>query len=164
MQVFTPVICTDLKACARSLKLWLAEILAWMVEAIGLREGRIELNRMRLEARRELRELIFMMMCARMRFRKADRRQCWVRPPSAPPGFRYGYRRLDMVRLYTRGIALRSFAQMRQALDDLDRIVERAVARVPKGVATGRLTICAPPVVGIGCTAPAPAAEGADTS
>ncbi|TPW01742.1 MAG: hypothetical protein FD124_3630 [Alphaproteobacteria bacterium] len=59
MQIFTPVTRTDLKACAQSLKLWLMEIAVWLVEAIGFREGRIALNRHRIEARRELRELIF---------------------------------------------------------------------------------------------------------
>jgi hypothetical protein len=141
MQIFTPVTQTDLKACAQSLRLWLMEIVAWMVEAIGFREGRIALNKHRMETRREVRELIFLMMCARMRFRKTEKRGRWMRPPSAPPGFRYVYRRLDMVRLYTRGIALKTFAEMRRALDDLERILERAIARVPRCTTTGRLVI-----------------------
>jgi hypothetical protein len=141
MQIFTPVTQTDLKACARSLRLWLMEVVAWMVEVIGFREGRIALNKHRIETRRELRELIFLMMCARMRFRTTERRRRWTRPPSAPRGFRYVYRRLDMARLYTRGIALRTFAEMRRALDDLERIVERAIARVPRSTTTGRLVI-----------------------
>ena len=141
MQIFTPVTRTDLKACAQSLRLWLLEIAVWLAEAIGFREGRIALNRHRVEARRELRELIFLMMCARMRFRKTARRARWMRPPSTSRGFRYAYRNLDMVRLYTRGIALKDFAQMRRALDDLDAVVQRAIARVPKSISTGRLAI-----------------------
>jgi hypothetical protein len=89
MQIFTPVTRTDLKARVQSLRLWLMEVVAWMVEAIGFRKGRIALNKHRLEARRELRELIFLMMCARMRFRKADKRRRWMGPPSTPRGFRY---------------------------------------------------------------------------
>ena len=139
MQIFTPVTRTDLKACAQSLKLWLKEIAVWLAEAIGFREGRIALNRHRVEARRELRELIFLMMCARMRFRKTEKRRRWMRPPSTPRGFRYAHKRTDMVRLYTRGIRLKSFAEMRRALDDLDAIVTRAIARVPKIISTGRL-------------------------
>ena len=115
------------------------EICVWLVEAIGFREGRIALNRHRTEARRELRELIFLMMCARMRFRKQEKRRHWMRPPSTPCGFRYAQRRIDMVRLYTRGIALKSFTQMRRVLDDLDGVAERAIARVPKTSTTGRL-------------------------
>jgi hypothetical protein len=164
MQIFTPVTRTDLKACAQSLRLWLMEIVAWMVEAIGFREGRLALNKHRTEARRELRELIFLMMCARMRFRKSEKRRRWMRPPSVPVGFRYARRCADMVRLYTRGIAVKSFAEMRGVLDDLERIVERAIARVPKCISTGRLAIVSPPMPVSGFTAPTPAKEGADTS
>jgi hypothetical protein len=141
MQIFTPVKRTDLAACAQSLKLWLMEVVAWMVEAIGIREGRIALNKHRTETRRELRELIFLMMCARMRFRKAEKRMRWMRPPSAPRGFRYAHRHIDVMRLYTRGIALKRFAQMRKALDDLEQIVDRAIARVPESTTTGKLVI-----------------------
>jgi hypothetical protein len=141
MQIFTPVTRTDLTACAQSLRLWLMEIAVWLVEAVGFREGRIALNEMRIEARHELRELIFLMMCARMRFRRTDGRRHWMRPPSTPHGFRYAHRRIDMVRLYTRGIALKSFVEMRRALDDLESIVARAIARVPKSISAGRLAI-----------------------
>lgn len=64
--------------------------------------------------------------------------------------------------MYTRGIALRTFAQMWRALDDLEAIVDRAIARVPKGVSIERLAIVEPPVSGF--ISPAPAAGGADTS
>jgi hypothetical protein len=141
MQIFTPVTQTNLKACAQSLRLWLMEIAVWLVEAIGSHEGRIALNKHRVETRREVRELIFLMMCARMRFRKIEKRRRCMRPPSFPAGFRYAYRRTDMVRLYTRDVALKSFAQMRRALDDLERIVERAIARVPKSISTGKLVL-----------------------
>ncbi len=164
MQIFTPVTRTDLQAHAQSLRLWLLEIAVWLVEAIGFREGRIALNGMRVEARRELRQLIFMMMCQRMRFHRPDTRRRWMRPPSTPLGFRYACKRLDAVRLYTRGIALKSFAEMRRALDDLDAIVTSAIARVPKGISTGRLVLIAAPAPVSGFTAPTPAAEGADTS
>ncbi|TPW07042.1 MAG: hypothetical protein FD124_1448 [Alphaproteobacteria bacterium] len=68
-----------------------------------------------------------------------------------------------MVRLYTRGIALKDFAEMRRALDDLDTVVTRAIARVPKSVSTGRLVIVASMPV-LHFITPTPAAEGADTS
>ncbi|TPW06497.1 MAG: hypothetical protein FD124_1674 [Alphaproteobacteria bacterium] len=124
MQIFTPVTRTDLKACAQSLRLWLMEIAVWLVEA-----------------RRELRQLIFLMMCARMRFRKTERRRRWMRPPSTPAGFRYAHRRIDMVRLYTRRISLRTFARMRRVLDNLDAVVKRAIAGVPKCITTGKLVL-----------------------
>jgi hypothetical protein len=45
------------------------------------------------------------------------------------------------MRLYTRGIALKSFAEMRRALDDLETIVARAIARIPKSIKTGKLIV-----------------------
>ena len=69
-----------------------------------------------------------------------------------------------MVRLYTRGIALKSFAQMRRVLDDLDAVVTRAIGRVPKSVTTGRLVICAVLAVRLALKSVEPAPEGADTS
>jgi hypothetical protein len=164
MQIFSPVTRTDLKACAQSLRLWLMEIAVWLVEAIGFREGRLALNKHRVEARRELRELIFMMMCARMRFRKTEKRGCWMRPPSTPRGFNYRQKHIDVVRLYTRGIALKGFAQMRRVLDNLETVVTRAVERVPKSISTGRLVLTASPTLVLGFTAVTPAAEEADTS
>ncbi|MBT9447136.1 MAG: hypothetical protein IV086_15650 [Hyphomonadaceae bacterium] len=164
MQIFTPVTRTDLQAHAQSLKLWLLEIAVWLVEAIRFREGRKALHEMRVDARKELRQLIFLMMRARIRFRKQDRGRRWLRPPSTPRGFRYVRRRLDMVRLYTRGIALKSFAQMRRVLDDLDAVVTRAIGRVPKSVTTGRLVICAVLAVRLALKSVEPAPEGADTS
>lgn len=90
-QIFTPVTRTDLQACAQSTKLWLMEVVAWMVKAIGFRVRRTALNSQRVETRRDLRELVFLMMCARMRFRKTDPRRLWLRPPSRPQRFRYAY-------------------------------------------------------------------------
>lgn len=43
-----------------------------------------------------------------------------------------------MERLITRTIALKDFARMRRVLDGLVAIVERAIARVPKHISTGR--------------------------
>lgn len=88
-QTFNPVIRTDLQAHAQSLELWLMEIAVWLAKAIGFREGRIALYRHRIEARGNLRELISLIMCARMGFRKSDKRRRWMRPPSTPCGFRH---------------------------------------------------------------------------
>lgn len=163
-QIFSPDTRSDLTACALCLRLWLMEIAVWLAEAIGFREGRVALNRHRIEARRELRERIFLMMCHRMRFRKGKRRRRWMRPVSTAAGFRYAHRRIDPVRLCTRGIALKRFTKMRRALDDPERIVARALARVHKGVRTGRLVLIAPTAPVCGVATPAPATEGAGTS
>ncbi len=164
MQVITPFRRTDLHAHAQSLRLWVLEILAWMAAAVGFRQGRIAVREMQCEVRRDLRELVFAMMCARMTFRKREGALPTVLPRSAPPGFRFAWRRLNVDRLYTRGIAMRTFRQMQAVLNDLDRVVARAIARVPKRSAPGAIVAVAPPAEIFNDAAVAPAPEGADTS
>jgi hypothetical protein len=165
MQIFTPLRSSieKLKAHVRSLRLWVLELFAWWVLACGSRADRIGLRRHVRDARSDVRDLIFMSMVARMTFQK--RVQQWMRPPSARSGFRYARRRLNLIRLYTRGIKLRSLRDIRDVLNDFERVVERAIRRVPKVVCTGGLTI----VSATWTPAPAPAAiapvaEGLDTS
>ncbi len=150
------------KTHVRSLRLWVLELYAWWVLSFGDRAERIGLRGDIREARREVRELLFLTMVSRMTFQRRARK--WMRPPSARNGFIYVQRRLNLIRLYTRGIKLRTLRDIRDVLNNFDHIVERAVARVPKGVCTGRLAIVAPPACACGFTAPAPATEGADTS
>jgi hypothetical protein len=152
----------ELTAAARALRLWVVELVAWWVMTFGDRQARIALQHDVIEARRETRELVFMAMVARMTFQK--RKRGWMRPPSARRGFRYAFRSLRVQRIYTRGLRLKTLKDIRRVLGDLDRIVARAIARVPKHVATGRLVAVAPPVDGFSLAAPAPATESADTS
>ncbi|MBT9446515.1 MAG: hypothetical protein IV086_12510 [Hyphomonadaceae bacterium] len=127
------------KTHVRSLRIWVLEVFAWWVLGFGTREERIGLRRDIRDARREVRELIFLSMVSRMTFRKRARK--WMRPPSARSGFRYAQRRLNLIRLYTRGIRLKTLRDIRDALNDFERIVQRAIARVPKSISTGRLII-----------------------
>ena len=150
------------KTHVRSLRLWVLELFAWWVLSFGSRAERIGLRSDIRHARREVREVLFLTMVSRMTFQKRARR--WMRPPSARTGFRYAQRRLNLIRLYTRGIRLGSLRDIRDVLNDFERIVEGAIARVPGAVCTGRLTIVAAPAWIRDVTAPAPATEGADTS
>ncbi|KAF0175388.1 MAG: hypothetical protein FD160_3141, partial [Caulobacteraceae bacterium] len=120
----------------RSLRLWVLEVFAWWVLGFGTREERLGLRRDIADARREVRELVFLSMVSRMTFQRRARR--WMRPPSAHTGFRYAQRRLNLIRLYTRGIKLKTLRDIRDALNDFERIVQRAIARVPKSISTGR--------------------------
>ncbi len=149
-------------AAARALRLWVVDLIAWWVMTFGDRNARIALQHDIIEARREARELVFMAMVARMRFQK--RKSRWMRPPSARAGFRYVCRTMRVQRIYTRGLKLKTLKDIRRVLDDFERIVRRAIARVPKQVSTGGLVAVAPPAVIFSCTARASAAEGADTS
>ncbi len=151
-----------LTTAARRLRLWVVELLAWWVMTFGDRAARIALQGGIIEARRQTRDLVFMAMVARMRFQK--RKSRWMRPPSARTGFRYACRTLHVQRIYTRGLNLRTLKDIRRALDNFERFVERAIARIPMHVTTGGLIAVAPPatvLVPSGTTHPP---EGADTS
>ena len=150
------------RAHVRSLRLWVLELFAWWVLSFGSRAERIGLRRDIRDARREVRELLFLTMVSRMTFQKRARK--WMRPPSARTGFRYAQRRLNLIRLYTRRIRLRSLRDIRDVLNDFERIVQGAIAWVPGAVCTGGLAIVAPPAPVFAFTAPAPATKGADTS
>ncbi|KAF0186584.1 MAG: hypothetical protein IV086_09490 [Hyphomonadaceae bacterium] len=151
-----------LTATARTLRLWVVELIAWWVMTFGDRAARIALQGDVIAARRETRDLVFMAMVARMRFQK--RKAQWMRPPSARAGFRYRFRSWRVQRIYTRGLKLRTLKDIRRVLDDFERVVTRAIARVPKHVATGGLVAVAPPAAIFTCTVLTPAPEGADTS
>jgi hypothetical protein len=151
-----------LTATARALRLWVVELLAWWVMTFGDRDARIALQHDIIEARRQTRDLVFMAMVARMRFQKREAR--WMRPPTARAGFRYVFRTLRVQRIYTRGLRLKTLKDIRAALDDFECIVERAVARLPRHVATGGLVPVAPPAMMVAGTNPTHAPEGADTS
>ncbi|KAF0176350.1 MAG: hypothetical protein FD160_2997 [Caulobacteraceae bacterium] len=164
MQIITPFRRTDLHAHAQSLRLWVLEILAWMAAAVGFRQGRIAVRALQSEVRRDLRELVFAMMCARMAFRKREGALPTAIPRSAPPGFRFAWRRFNVDRFYTRGVAMKTFRQMQAVLNDLDRVVTRAIARVPKRRAPGAIVAVAPPRAMLVQYTFARAPEGADTS
>jgi hypothetical protein len=79
-------------------------------------------------------------------------------------GFRYRFRALRVERIYTRGLKLKSLKDIRAVLDNFERVVTRAIARVPKHVATGGLIAVAPPRISFASAANTHAPEGADTS
>ncbi|KAF0180099.1 MAG: hypothetical protein FD124_992 [Alphaproteobacteria bacterium] len=151
-----------LTTAARRLRLWVVELLAWWVMTSGDRNARIALQHDIIEARRQTRDLVFMAMVARMTFQKRTMR--WMRPPSARAGFRYAARTLRVQRIYTRGLRLRTLKDIRAVLDDFERIVERAIARVPRQVITGALVAVAPPALIFSSATIAHAPNGADTS
>lgn len=164
MQIATPLRSSidKISAHVRSLRAWVLELFAWWVLSFGGREDRIGLRRNIRDARREVRDFLFLAMVSRMTF---QRRARWrMRPPSVRQGFRYTQRRLNLVRLYARGIRLRTLRDIRDVLNDFERIVVRAIARVPRAMCTGGLVIAAAPEPVCGFAVLAPVAEGADTS
>ncbi|MDZ4775434.1 MAG: hypothetical protein SGJ23_01455 [Alphaproteobacteria bacterium] len=149
-------------AAARELHLWLLQVMAWLMARVPApRFLRLDFQADIRKARRDIRMLIFLSMCSRMTFR-VDRHKFTVRPH----GMRgYRRRRLRLLRAYTRGVALRSVRDMRDALRNFDRTVICAIARLPKkGGAPGAIVTVLAVMIALRTTASAPAAEAADTS
>jgi len=149
-------------AAARDLHLWLLEVLAWLMARVPApRFLRLDFQSDLRKARREIRTLIFLSMCSRMTFR-VDRPTFTTRPQGI---LGYRWRRLRLMHAYTRGIPLRTVRDMRDALKDFRRTVLRALANFPKKGAVQGAVVTVIAVTIARCTsAPAPAAEAADTS
>ncbi|KAF0186576.1 MAG: hypothetical protein FD160_230 [Caulobacteraceae bacterium] len=131
------------RKAAQDLRLWVLEVLAWWLEIVGtvfdVRHARLLLQGCIRDARRDARDLIFLAMIARMDVRRPVSRTS--RPPSVRRGFRYRLRRFRPARIFTRGIALRTLADIRAVLDDFDGVVERALRRLPKTRIAGAVVI-----------------------
>ena len=150
-------------AAARALHLWLLQVMAWVATRVRLpRILRLDFQDEIRKARRDIRVLIFLGMCARMTFHRRDIGK-FTRRPHGIAG--YQRRRARLLRIYTRGIALRTLRDMRNALATFDKVVKRAIARLPKnGVTPGVIVAVVAVTIEWRTSALAPAAEAADTS
>ena len=148
---------------ARELHLWLLQVMAWVAARVRLpRILRLDFQDEIRKARRDIRVLIFLGMCSRMTFHRRDIGKIRFRPHGIA-GYRRPHARL--LRIYTRGIPLRTLRDMRDALKDFDRTVKCAIARLPKlGVTPGAIVAVIAVAIAMGVSAPTPAAEAADTS
>jgi hypothetical protein len=149
-------------AAARHLHLWLLQVVAWLITHVRLpRAWRLEFQADIRTARRDIRRLIFLCMCSRLTFRM-DRPHV-ARHPNGVLG--YQRRRARIVHAFTRGIPLRTVAEMRDALAKFDKVVKCAIARLPKnGAVPGAVVTVLAVTIALSTSAPAPAAEAADTS
>jgi hypothetical protein len=147
---------------ARDLHLWLLQVVAWLMTHVRLpRAWRLEFQRDIRTVRRDIRRLIFLSMCSRLTFRM-DRPHV-AHHPNGVLGWQRRHARI--VHAFTRGIPLRTVAQMRDALAKFDKVVKCAIARLPRNGATpGAVVKIVAEVLGLAATARAPAAEAADTS
>jgi hypothetical protein len=149
-------------AAARDLHLWLLQVVAWLMTHVRLpRAWRLEFQSDIRTARRDIRRLIFLSMCSRMTFRM-DRPHI-AHHPNGVLGWQRRHARI--VRAFTRGIPLRTVREMRDALAKFDKVVRRAIARLPQnGAVSGAVVTVIAVTIAISTTALAPAAEAADTS
>ncbi len=147
---------------ARELHLWLLQVLAWVATRVRLpRILRLDFQNEVRKARRDIRMLIFLSMCSRMTFRR-DRVK-FTRRPHGIAGYQRRHARL--LRIYTRGIPLRSLRDMRDALAKFDKVVKCAIANLPKrGAVPGAVVAVLAVTIALSTTALAPAAKTLDTS
>ncbi|MDZ4775810.1 MAG: hypothetical protein SGJ23_03390 [Alphaproteobacteria bacterium] len=149
-------------AAARDLHLWLLQVVTWLMQHVRLpRAWRLEFQSDIRTARRDIRRLIFLSMCSRMTFRM-DRPHV-ARHPLGVLGYQRRHARI--VHAFTRGIPLRTVAQMRDALAKFDKVVKCAIARLPRnGAVSGAIVTVTAETMTLSTSALAPAAEAADTS
>jgi hypothetical protein len=130
-----------IEAFARSLRLWVLELAVLLVTMMKSRAAKIQLQHLVIEARQDMRVLIALRMVQRMRIhprRRSATRHVHCAPP---PGFRLQTGRGRRLRLFTRGIALKTIADMKRVIADLDGVVTRALQRLPKRSRAGRLVL-----------------------
>jgi hypothetical protein len=151
-------------AYAQSLKLWLLALAGWLVMMMDSRAGRIQLQHLIIEARQDVRVLIALQMGLRLRIHAGRRCATGHGHPSAPRGFRLQTRRGRRLRLFTRGVALRSLDDMQRVLRNIDAVATRALARLPQRLTRVSLVIAAAVADALGIAAITRAPEGADTS
>lgn len=133
------------RAAAENLRLWVLTLLAWVVERFGDRDGRLVLQAEIREARRHTRELLLLAACAQMAFHvpppPGARGLRTTRPFGARAGLRYRRRRFNALKLATRGVRLRTLADLRRVLERFDAVVARVIARMPKRITGGALVL-----------------------
>jgi hypothetical protein len=122
----------SIEAFAQSLKLWLLELAAWLVALLDSRDGRIQLQHLIIETRQDIRVLIALKMGLRLRIHTRRRFASRHGYASAPPGFAVQMRTGARLRLFTRSIALKNIRDMQRVMDNLDAVVTRALARLPR--------------------------------
>jgi hypothetical protein len=149
-------------AAARDLHLWLLQVVAWLMTHVRLpRAWRLEFQNDIRTARRDIRRLIFLSMCSRLTFPVGG--SSLTRHPNGVLGYKRRHARI--VHAFTRGIPLRTVAQMRDALAKFDKLVKCAIARLPKnGAVSGAVVTVIAVAIALRTSALAPAAEAADTS
>ena len=139
----------EVAAFIRSLRLWVLALLAHVLGE-GDRATRLWLRAELRAARSEVRTAV-LCRTALLLWLPAGRAPPWRRPVNTRRGFRYAVRRTRMIRLVTRGLRLKTFADLRRALDDLDRLALRGVMLIrtkprPRGgwrIVRARATPCA---------------------
>jgi hypothetical protein len=155
-----------ISALQTDLRLWVLTLVAWLARHVPSRWMRLLLQQSIRDARQDLKLLVFAKVLMRLRRRQVDPRHQVAQPAaiSAPPGFHLRRRRTKTLKLVTRGIRLRTLGDVRNAIENIDDVVTRALRRLPMTILTHQLVPVRIPACVIASCAFAPAAEAADTS
>ena len=161
--VRTPDFTAQVAEALAALRLWVLQILAWVAEYAPLpRDARLWMQGQLRRVRSDIRLLIAAAVISRMR--KVKRRRVQMHKRKLPRGFRWAARRSPAIGCITRGIRLRTLADMRRVLDEFDKVVDRALANLPRLRRCGVLVLTQAQKPARAPFFIAPAAEAADTS
>lgn len=123
----------------QSLRLWAMELVVWRVGIFGDRAATLNVRREVRDLARMTRMVLLLSIGARMRF-PARKREI-MRPFGSPRGCRYRWRRIRFLRAMTRGVRLKTLADIREVLDHLDAYAARCLARAPKAFVCAALVM-----------------------
>jgi len=138
--VRTPDFTAQVAEALAALRLWVLQILAWVAEYAPLpRDARLWMQGQLRRVRSDIRLLIAAAVISRMR--KVKRRRVQMHKRKLPRGFRWAARRSPAIGCITRGIRLRTLADMRRVLDEFDKVVDRALANLPRIRRSGILVL-----------------------
>jgi len=145
------------------LRLWFFDLLVWIAQYVALpRDLRLFMQRELRTARSELRHLLAYAAMTDQPHRRSRNRP---RPPrSLAQGFRFQRRMPRFHRVWTRGVTLHTREDIRATLENFDKVVTRLRVQFHAPMRAGTVVMVGAPTVLLITNAPAPAAEGADTS
>jgi hypothetical protein len=143
-------------AVARSLKLWVLEIVAWVSALVGVR------------FRPDISEEIYAAkLCVFLNavHRCGERGRVFMRRHwrGAAPGFRYRFQRAQL-RAFTRVVKVRELTDLRDLLDDMEPAIARVLRQLRKSAIHTHLVPVAPRADACSAAVVAFAPEEADTS
>lgn len=126
-------------AYARSLRLWVLELVAWMATVTQWRGLRLKVREDLRHLRSEIRFLLATRVAIDMRAGRLKPR--WRGYSRNNPAFDRALPRRRFLRHAVRGVRLRSFADVRRVLDNLDAHVARCARNLREGVAERGLVV-----------------------
>jgi hypothetical protein len=173
-QIHQPDI-ADLRAVRGALRVWLCELVAWFAAMLPQHSRlgaaiRIALTGELRVLERDVKLLAFDYAWLRIEVRRTGGRVSARPADHAPPGFRIAFRKGSGLRRVTRGVfpgtvgVAARMSRIRRALDAIERVATRIVARILRRPVLHRIAFAARPGHVLPRFSGAAAPAGADTS